>query len=324
MVNKDGLSTKAYLLAKLREADRSLTGSELALGAGISRVAVWKGIRSLQDAGYSVISGEQGYGLSAPAGALQSGDFLYPWEFGEQERNFHYWESTDSTMNRARELAEKGAESGTVITAGKQTSGRGRQGKSWASKTGGLFFTLLERPNYVIGDYSRHALLMQIAAARAIRAFTGKEALLKWPNDVYIENRKVAGVLTELYGEGDMLRWLTLGIGININNPVPSPSSVNCASLAKHTVSRREMLVAVLRSFSALKSKEHGDASLRRMWNKTAFGIGKRVRVTGQNETRYEGVFLGIDAFGRGIVKTGNTEHRLFPGEVSLHFKELS
>ncbi|MDR2748087.1 MAG: HTH domain-containing protein, partial [Treponema sp.] len=148
---REGLSTRAYILGELRkEPGAWVPGESLALGLGLSRVAVWKGVRSLIAAGYPVASAGPGYRLGGET------DLLYPWEFGEREGLFRCFGRTDSTMDRAREYAEGGrGETGSimVITAETQSAGRGRGGRNWASEPGGLFFTVLERPSLALADY---------------------------------------------------------------------------------------------------------------------------------------------------------------------------
>ncbi|MDR1398777.1 MAG: biotin--[acetyl-CoA-carboxylase] ligase [Treponema sp.] len=312
MDNRNGLSTKAYLLKKLREAERSVSGSELGKEAGVSRVAVWKGIHSLIEAGYPIHGDDQGYRIIEK----EDGDFLYPWEFGTNEENFHHWESTDSTMNRAKDLADKGAESGAVCIAEKQSNGRGRQGRNWDSAVGGLFFTLLERPTCSVQDYVRYAMALQCCAAKVISTITGQKAWLTWPNDIYVDAKKIAGILSELYAEGDRITWLTLGLGININNPAVSLDMVNCASLAGRECSRRQVLSAILAEWTALKQYGVLEGSVAQLWNQAAWGVGMEVRYSPQRT----GVFLGIDEEGRGLVKTDNSIEQLSPGVASLRF----
>jgi BirA family biotin operon repressor/biotin-[acetyl-CoA-carboxylase] ligase len=193
----------------------------------------------------------------------QRNDFLYPWEFGEKEPFFHHLASTDSTMNRAAELAARGCPEGTVITAGEQTAGRGRNGHLWASKQGGLFFTLLERPSFSAADYFRISLAFQIAVARALTKICGKPVRLRWPNDLYAEGKKIAGLLTEFHAEGDRLSWISLGLGVNVNNAPHSDEAANCADLAGRPLSRQEVLLAILAEWESRK-KETASPALHR------------------------------------------------------------
>jgi BirA family biotin operon repressor/biotin-[acetyl-CoA-carboxylase] ligase len=317
MVNKnpakrDGLSTRAYVLGELRrEPGAWVHGEALAGALGLSRVAVWKGVRSLVAAGYPVVSGESGYRLAAG-----ETDFLYPWEFGEREGLFRFFGSTGSTMDRAREYAEgpgdtmrAAMEAGApmVFAAETQSAGRGRGGRDWASGPGGLFFTVLERPGLALADYPLCSMGAQIAAARTVAALTGREARLRWPNDVYADGKKIAGVLTELSGEGDRIRWIAVGVGINVNNlpAMPSGRAVSCAELAGRRLSRREGLSLFLGELEKLRGS--GPGELRDAWNSLAGGIGAPVIVAppghgGEKDPRramLRGIFGGVDRRGR-------------------------
>ena len=237
------LSSKAQLLAKLREKEGALvSGSVLAKSMGISRVAVWKAVQSLVEAGYSIETKGNGYLLDPK---LEK-DFLYPWEFGRNETFFYHYKSTGSTMDRARELAMGGALGSSIFAAEKQSSGRGRNGRTWVSRQGGLFFSILERPRLAIADYTLLSLIMQIAVVRTVSSVCGKKAYLRWPNDVYINRQKIAGLTTEIHGEGDLIKWLCIGIGVNVNNTVPSGKATSCAEVTGHNISRKEVLVKIL------------------------------------------------------------------------------
>jgi BirA family biotin operon repressor/biotin-[acetyl-CoA-carboxylase] ligase len=339
MVNK--LSTKAKLLTALRdEAGKPLSGSSLAEELGISRVAVWKGIQALVDADYPIVTRAPGYALDPEKAA----DFLYPWEFGERESLFRHFVSTGSTMDRAREFAAQGLAAGTVIVAERQNAGRGRNGRTWASRQGGLFCTILDRPNMGLADYCLSAMLYQIALARALSSICGKPALLRWPNDVYIENQKIAGLMTELEGEGDVINWLATGIGVNVNNPAPSGKTVSCAEIAGHTLSRRDILLRIIDEAERVKKRtsrgaaySQGNRLLSDEWNSMADCMGARAAVVdsgwgdsgkagtperARNRVLAKGIFAGVDPAGRCIIKSEQGRGALFfnPGPVSVVF----
>ena len=312
-------SVKAQILTLLRdEPGTFFSGEFLAAKLEVSRVAVWKAVKSLQTLGYPILAGEKGYCCKP---VPSNDDFLYPWEFGESEPFFHYLASTDSTMNRAAEFAARGCPGGTVISAGEQTAGRGRNGRAWASSRGGLFFTLLERPALSASEYFRVSLAFQIAAARALAELCGKPIRLKWPNDLYAEGKKIAGLLTEIHGEGDRLLWVSLGLGVNVYNSLPpgrwageisSKQPVNCSSLTSRPISRREVLLAILEQWELVK-KDLNSPTLHRQWNSLAWGIGKKVPGTAG------GIFMGIDEQGRGIIKLEN-QRQFFcnPGDITI------
>jgi BirA family biotin operon repressor/biotin-[acetyl-CoA-carboxylase] ligase len=334
------ISTKARLLMELRaQQGTPLSGSALAKSLGVSRVAVWKGIQALVTAGYSIETLETGYFLDPQ----KKDDFLYPWEFGEKENRFRHFESTDSTMNRAREFAAQGADGGMVITAEKQSAGRGRNGRTWASRQGGLFFTLLDRPRLAVADYTLPALVLQIAVARALRAVSGRQVHLRWPNDIYIDQRKIAGIITEISGEGDLISWLAGGVGVNVNNPTPSGKTISCAEIAGKPVSRREVLRKILDELDLAKQRfntgaayTQGNRALAAEWNSLADCLGAKAAVIdpgygekreavlegGKNRLLARGVFAGIDPAGRCIIRTESGKGTLYfnPGPASILF----
>jgi BirA family biotin operon repressor/biotin-[acetyl-CoA-carboxylase] ligase len=325
---RKGLSTRAYILRELRkEPGVRVSGEVLASGLGLSRVAVWKGVQSLIAAGYPIGGAESGYCLAVEGRE----DPLYPWEFGEREGLFRYFDRTGSTMDRAREYAEAtrpGAETGPfmVFTAETQSAGRGRNGRTWASEAGGLFFTVLERSGLALVDYPLFSMRAQIAAAVTVELLTGKRAALRWPNDVYSGGGKIAGILSELSGEGDWLRWIALGIGINVNNRPALKAggrTFSCTELAGRRLSRREGLRLFFEEFEKLRgtgARELGD-----LWNSRAQGIGARVTVIrAEHGERKEGggtggVFTGIDGRGRCRIAAHRDRTRFYPpGTVSL------
>ncbi|MDR3192590.1 MAG: biotin--[acetyl-CoA-carboxylase] ligase [Treponema sp.] len=332
-VPERGLSTRAFILRELRrDPGAPVSGEDLAKGLGISRVAVWKGVRSLVAAGYPVESGESGYRLPP----VWKDDFLYPWEFGEREALFRYFSATGSTMDRARELAEQPASelsfpSGTVIAAEVQSAGRGRNGRNWASMPGGLFFTILEKPDLAVADYPLFSMAAQIGAAESAAALCGREVRLRWPNDVYVGGKKVAGVLTELSGQGDRLRWISCGVGINVNNRPAGADAVSCAEIAGRPLSRREGLGVFLDAFEKL-GKPGDPKEIGRRWNSLAQGIGSPVRVIGADHGEGKepgaaklldtGVFAGIDPQGRCVIRNERGEARYSPGAASLIYPE--
>ena len=340
MIKKEGgLSSKALLLILLREkGGEFLSGTALAKIMGISRVAVWKTVQSLLKNGYCIDTNDTGYCLDPQ----KEKDFLFPWEFGEKESLFYHYKNTGSTMDRARELALRQVKS-AVISAEKQSAGRGRNGRTWVSRNGGLFFSILERPRLTIADYTIFQLVMQIAVAQSITSICGKNAFLRWPNDIYINNRKIAGITTEISGEGDLLTWLTGGIGVNINNPAPSIKATSCSEITGKQISRRDVLKIILEKIQDVKTSfapsadyTQGNRALSSFWNSSADCIGAKVAVfepaAGENLTDKpcrilaRGLFEGIDPVGRCIIKIDNEDKTLYfnQGSVSLAFLNKS
>ncbi len=317
-------STKAIVLGRLRElAGEPISGERLAGDAGVSRVAVWKAAEALREAGYAVSADSAGYRLDPAA----PDDFLYPWEFPGREGRFRHWTETGSTMDRASELADRGSGTGTVAVAERQSAGRGRVGRSWDSDDGGLFFTLVLGGGQAIQRYARTGMAVQIAVARAVAATVGAEARLRWPNDVYVRGRKVAGILTELRGEADRVRWICAGVGINVNNAPRPERATSCAAIVGRPLSRRRLLAAILNELEGPDRIGAEDASLVAAWNALAEGRGAAAVVTeashGDEERglpRDRGRFRGVDGYGRAVLETNDGAIELEAGTASLTF----
>ncbi len=149
--------------------------------------------------------------------------------------------SVGSTMDVAHELASRGAAAGTLVIADEQRSGRGRGGKKWSSPPRGIWLTLIERPRDTAA-LDVLSLRVGLAAARALDAFTAEPTRLKWPNDIYLDRRKLAGALAEARWRGDRLDWVAIGLGVNTESP---PSESNAAGLEPGS-SRIEVLRALI------------------------------------------------------------------------------
>ncbi|OPY33100.1 MAG: putative biotin ligase [Methanomassiliicoccales archaeon PtaU1.Bin124] len=127
-------------------------------------------------------------------------------------------EELSSTNDEAKRMALAGEEEGTVVVAKRQTAGKGRMGRSWSSPEGGIYLSIILRPNMTPGEMLRMNVLFGIPVAQAISETTGMEAMLKWPNDVIVAGRKIAGLLTESVSQGGQITHLVLGIGVNLNS----------------------------------------------------------------------------------------------------------
>ena len=203
-----------------------------------------------------------------------------------------------------------------------------------------MHFKHTRRPALALADYALSGMVLQIAVARALSALCGKQAALRWPNDVYMDQRKIAGVLSEVSGEGDVISWISGGVGVNVNNPALSGKSTSCAEILGHPVSRREILTAILNEADSAKRRlssgavySQGNRALASEWNSLAAGIGAQAAVidSGFGETKMEaglkqnrvlarGVFAGVDPAGRCVIKNESGKGALYfnPGPVSL------
>lgn len=226
----------------LRAGNGIVSGETISSALGISRVSIWKHIHKLQESGYDIRSTPTGYQLTG------SPDALFPWEFPGKEEKIRYYHEVFSTMDIARELARKGSPHFTVVIAGRQTRGRGRLKRVWLSDEGGIFFTMILRPQIPVVLSSRANFMASVVLVKTLREMFGIEAMVKWPNDILVYGRKLSGMLSEMEAEADLVSFVNIGIGLNANND-PSecePAATSLKQILKRDVSRKEILTRYL------------------------------------------------------------------------------
>jgi BirA family transcriptional regulator, biotin operon repressor / biotin---[acetyl-CoA-carboxylase] ligase len=243
------------------------------------------------------------------------------------KQGIHYYEDLGSTNDRARELARTGCPEGTLVLANSQALGRGRLGKSWASPRGtGLYFSLVFRPPFGISSAPRITLLAGVAVCRAINHIASVASRIKWPNDILIHGKKVAGILTELEASGSRIAHVVLGIGVNVNTPFsafPSELRGKATSLLAQrgrSVSRAALLGRILSEgekwWEVLLSE--GFQPVREAWRELSATLGKRVRAEGIGPGLV-GTAQDIDEEGSLLIRSDDGMiHQVPFGEVSL------
>ena len=238
----------------------------------------------------------------------------------------HYHASMDSTNALARTLAAHGAPEGTLVITEEQTTGRGRRGRSWVSPArANLLFSLLLRPPLEGERVFVLTMVLALAGLKAIKRVAGVNAMIKWPNDLYVGTRKLAGVLTEFSVREKKVDWAVLGMGMNVgwHPEVPQGSGAPATSLLEETgqpVSRNELLVEILKGFEALyRDVVRGSIkALYDEWNHKCLVLGKAVVIESDTE-RIEGRALRIDDCGALIIEDAKgDQRRIFTGDVSL------
>jgi BirA family biotin operon repressor/biotin-[acetyl-CoA-carboxylase] ligase len=217
----DSLNLDLEILRALRNpAGAWVSGSDLSRELGVTRAAVWGRVDELRRVGYEIeASPHQGYRLIASPDALHADDLLARMP-GKRVvgRDIQVFKETGSTNDTMEMLARDGAAEGMVVFAESQTRGRGRMGRRWLSASGkGLWFSVLLRPPLRPQETTRLTVAAAVAIRRAIWKVTRLQCGIKWPNDLLLQGRKVAGILTELSAETDRVRYLILGVGIDVN-----------------------------------------------------------------------------------------------------------
>ena len=242
---------KDKILLILQSAEDYISGEELSRQLGVSRTAVWKNINALRKQGYVINSvTNKGYLLEKSPDVLSAAVVMDGLDTVLVGTKVEVLETVDSTNNEAKRRAAQGEKSGLVIAAQEQTGGKGRLGRVWSSDRGGLYFTVLLRPELPPSDIASITLAAGYAVCLAIRKHTGIDARIKWPNDIIVGNRKIVGILTEMAAQSDMLDYVAIGIGINVNNEsFPEEISGKASSLYLETgakLDRSELLREVI------------------------------------------------------------------------------
>jgi BirA family biotin operon repressor/biotin-[acetyl-CoA-carboxylase] ligase len=288
---------KGQILNILKTETRVVSGEILSARLGISRVAVWKHIKKLQEVGYNIEATPKGYlFISAP-------DALYPWEFEEKEYRVHYFDEVDSTMDIARELARKDCPHFTVVVAGRQKQGRGRLKRTWLSSQGGLYFTIVVRPQIPPVLSSRVNFAASMILAQTLRNMFNINAMVKWPNDVLVDGRKISGILSEMEAEIDRVSFISIGIGINVNND-PTPHEPMATSLKKilgKKVPRIEVLKVFLDRFEDALNDADFDNVVSE-WKRYTQTLNRHVRIVTAHDVS-EGLAVDVDDNGALMLK---------------------
>lgn len=318
---------KEEILRLLRSADGYISGQELCNRFGVSRTAVWKAINQLKEAGYEIEAQQnKGYRLMAAPDLMTEAEIKSLMHTDWVAKEVLYFDTIDSTNTKAQELAEKGYPSGTLIVADKQESGKGRRGRSWVSPSGtGIFMTLMIKPDINPNNASMLTLVAALAVAKAITSVTGEEALIKWPNDIVVNSKKVCGILTEMNAQFDYINHIVVGIGINVHNEsFPEEISQMASSLMIEAGGRRfhraQIIAETMAYFEQYYDtflKTQDLSALVREYDELLVNRNKSVRVLDPKEP-FDGKAMGITPKGELIVDTWESRKLVSSGEVSV------
>lgn len=275
-----------------------VSGVNISEAVGISRVAVWKHIKVLKQAGVDIKALPTGYKLQDP------GDLLYPFCFPRhlQDKIFHFPE-LDSTMDQAHKMARQGGPHVGCVIAEVQTASRGRLDRPWDSARGGLWFTLILKPDlppplaWTI-NFAASACMSEVLAG-----LFDLDVRVKWPNDLLLKGRKLSGMLTEMETRADMVNFLFLGIGLNVNNEPESDQyqAISLKTALGKSVSRKQILTRFLDLFES-RITAVDPSRIISQWKDRTATIGTQVRVQTHDRV-YEGKALDVDDTGALIVK---------------------
>lgn len=292
----------------LKRAQGYLSGEEISRSLDMSRAAIWKYIQELRKDGYEIEAVPHlGYKLLHAPDKLLAHEVQFDLKTKVLGQKYYYHDSLPSTMDEAFRLGMEGAPEGTVVCAETQTKGRGRLGRGWVSpKHKGIYCSIILRPKLSPSDISKLTLLTAVAVAEAIECITHIRPMIKWPNDLLVKNRKLAGILTELRAEVDRMKFVVVGIGLNVNNTGAQliDGATSLKNEAGQPLSRVELLREILRVFERWYFQcQSGDFNdLLNVWKERSLTLGKRVRVTDPASV-IEGVAVDLDADGGLLVR---------------------
>lgn len=315
----------------LKEAEDYISGQELCEWLGVSRTAVWKVVGQLKEEGYQIEAVKnRGYRI------VEIPDVITEAEIGSRlttevmGRSCVCYEETDSTNIRAKLLAEEGKPHGTLVCAEKQTGGKGRRGRAWSSPSGeAIYMSLLLRPQIQPAHASMLTLVMGLAAAEACNEVLGEEntsrVQIKWPNDLVLDGRKLAGILTEMSVEMDYIHYIVVGIGINVNTKsFPGELGKIAGSMyqtAGRSFVRADLIGRCMKCFEKYYNifiRTEDFSLLKEDYSRLLVNIGKTVRVLDPNN-EYTGIALGINNDGELLVERENGQvEAVYAGEVSV------
>jgi len=301
----------------LREHNDYISGAELSIRLGISREAIWKSINRLKRYGYKIES-KKGIGYRLVANSK----LLLPWEIKNGlntkfiGKEIIHKITLDSTQDLALKIAERKPE-GTVIIAEEQAKGKGRFGKEWYSPQGGIWFSLILKPKTELWNITLLPLAIGVAIADSLTKLN-LDVRLKWPNDLVINNKKVAGILLDVSAEEAKVNYIVIGVGINANIDDDRLLGLNATSIKMelgYEIDRVKLTQDILRSIEY--RYEHFDECLND-YKARCITLNRRVNVKTLSE-EFVGDAVNIDTDGSLIiVLDDNSIRRVFSSEVSL------
>jgi BirA family biotin operon repressor/biotin-[acetyl-CoA-carboxylase] ligase len=313
-----GLPDSAFkVLEILERTETPVSGETISNELGITRSAVWKHIQELRSMGYDIFSSQkEGYKLT------RTSNKLLPYEIHKKlktqfiGKKIRYLENTPSTIWVGKQMClegDVGKMHGMVIIAEEQTGGIGRMGRAWVSPSGGIWITVVLKPHMPIDHIFMITMAGSIAIARAIRKEFDLGALIKWPNDIFIGSKKVAGLLLELAAEADAVHYCLLSIGIDVNVPLNQFSPAlqkditSISAEVGHEVDRASFLARILKEFESryllIESGEY--ETIIREWKSLSCTLENRVQIRTLKNS-FEGDAIDIDEFGALIIRKDN------------------
>ena len=304
-----------------------VSGERISQQFNVTRAAVWKQIRGLKEEGF-VIEGQtnRGYCLLKTPFSLNKWVLMKSLTTTSLGSKITLEDELESTNVRAKEFARQGGAHGDVVLARRQSSGRGRLQRKWESPRGGLWVSVVLRPNLSLADASKITLAASVAVVDTFEELFSVRIGIKWPNDLLFNGKKIAGILGEVVGEWNAIQTVILGIGINVNFPreqlSPLLNATTVLEILTDDVDLNLLAATLLKHLEeqviALEKKAFEE--LRVSWLERAVGLGEEVRVL-RGEQVIQGIFKGITIDGALLLETEDGEVNFSAGEVQIRSK---
>lgn len=320
--------TAGKILSLFRNQPGFLSGEAISRELNVSRTAIWKQINALRKEGYMIEAlPSQGYRLLSYPDILQPEEISNGMDAGIGSKIVCLQE-TSSTNTEAFRMAVEGSPHGTAVFAEMQHNGKGRMGRRWESPAGvNLYCSVILRPDIMPHEAPQLTFLSSVAVARAIRITTKLDPQIKWPNDLLLRNKKVAGLLNEMSAETDKVNFVILGIGVNLNMAeVQFPADLRhpATSLLIENgspVNRSAFAAVMLKELDRLYCEflSDGFGPVRNVWQQFCNANDREVTVSDSGEEIVSGRFAGIDGDGALLVRrTDNVIVRILCGDVRV------
>ena len=304
-----------------------VSGERISQHLEVTRSAIWKQIKILQEEGFEIeAQTKNGYRLLKTPLTLNTWVLKQALTTTALGSVIELDDVLSSTNDRAKELARLGAVHGQVVLANCQRSGRGRLQRQWESPRGGLWMSVVLRPNLSLADASKITLAASVAIADALRELFQIRIGIKWPNDLIYQGKKLVGILGEVVGEWNAVQTLIVGLGVNANFPREqlsnSLSAITLQEILGYEIDLNSLTAGILKhleiELQLLENK--GFEELRSKWSERAVGIGEEIIIL-RGEQVLQGVFRGISIDGALILETGDGEESFSAGEIQLRSK---
>jgi BirA family biotin operon repressor/biotin-[acetyl-CoA-carboxylase] ligase len=321
-------STRSRLIAILSEHhEKYISGQEISKALDISRNSVWKHMKALEKDGYEIEGvPRKGYRIMKHPDKVSDNTIKWGLHTNWLGQAIIHKQSVPSTQLLIHEAAREGADHGTVAIADEQTKGRGRLNRTWYSAGNkGMWLSMLLRPEILPQQAPQLTLLTATVLADVIKAHTTLNPRIKWPNDILLNNKKAAGILTEMQAEQDQIQYIVIGIGFNMNQHKEDLSEdIESTATSLHIETGREWpLTAFIQQFLEAfeiayeRFIQNGFREVKTKWESYGFKIGEKIKITNQQQER-EAIFFGIADDGALQIKDeANKVSKIYSGEIS-------